>query len=183
VRPVGVLLIVASVVVGAALWFWPIHFSVLGTDVDCGAPILRVLAHDEASSTLDQAMVDECHSRARGRVILGVVLGTVLGIAGIVLTAQSRGGPSPTRVSARPGWYPDPESPGGVRWWDGVHWTARAGEPSHPSQPSEPVGGWFADPTKRYPLRWWDGTQWTAYVAGASGAEALDPDWPQPADD
>lgn len=41
-----------------------------------------------------------------------------------------------------PGWYPDPWSPAGVRWWDGQDWTAHAAAPSWaaPKGPADLVG-------------------------------------------
>jgi Protein of unknown function (DUF2510)/Domain of unknown function (DUF4190) len=36
-----------------------------------------------------------------------------------------------------PGWYPDPEQPANVRWWDGTTWTAHRAPAWHP-----PVGSW-----------------------------------------
>jgi hypothetical protein len=36
-----------------------------------------------------------------------------------------------------PGWYPDPEHPGQMRWWDGTHWRAQAAAVG-PARESEP---------------------------------------------
>lgn len=45
-------------------------------------------------------------------------------------------------MSTPPGWYPDSQQPGFVRWWDGVRWTEHA-NPVSQSQP-----GWYgAQPT------------------------------------
>jgi hypothetical protein len=177
-RPLGVLLLVISFIVGAALWFWPVQVSFVGTDLDCGAPIVRLMAHDEASNPASQALVDECHSKARGRVIAGVVLGTVIGIAGIILAALGGGREPVTPTVAGPGWYADPSDPAAVRWWDGRQWTAKGVVGQSP--PGAPGNGWFPDPSTRYQLRWWDGQQWTAHVSSENGP-TLDPEWrPEP---
>ena len=31
-------------------------------------------------------------------------------------------------------WYPDPQSPGHVRWWDGTNWTEHVSVPANPMQ-------------------------------------------------
>jgi len=38
-----------------------------------------------------------------------------------------------------PGWYPDPQTPGGERWWDGSAWTGHVSDPivPDPATPAE----------------------------------------------
>jgi hypothetical protein len=42
-----------------------------------------------------------------------------------------------TNATPPPGWYPDPEQPANVRWWDGTTWTVHRAPVWQP-----PVGAW-----------------------------------------
>lgn len=58
-----------------------------------------------------------------------------------------------------PGWYPDAQTPGAERWWDGVQWTAN----------QRPVGGMVAPPRQMSPS---DEKTW-AVIAHLSALAAL----------
>lgn len=51
-----------------------------------------------------------------------------------------------------PGWYPDPSTPGGQRWWDGTQWTshqqAPAAAPAQGYAAAPPVTGYGVAPAR-----------------------------------
>lgn len=67
----------------------------------------------------------------------------------------------PPQQPPPPGWYPDPESPGAERWWDGVQWTAN----------QRPAGGVVVAPQPPRPMNQSDEKTW-ACIAHLSALAA-----------
>jgi uncharacterized Tic20 family protein len=68
-----------------------------------------------------------------------------------------------------PGWYPDPNAPGGQRWWDGAQWT------SHTSQPQSPAPMTASAPATSESRNWAMAAHLSALVGLVVGFSFLGP--------
>jgi hypothetical protein len=72
------------------------------------------------------------------------------------------------------GWYEDPDSSAGSRYWNGERWTAETR--GQPPDSDEAPPGYYAGSTSSEPARYWDGADWTDRTSEfTSGALAR---WP-----
>ncbi len=86
---------------------------------------------------------------------------------------------------ATAGWYPDPENPGYVAYFDGQAWVYDA-EPSTPlnqpapDQPLAPfptfAAGWYPDPDDSLHVRYFDGQKWVNQIAPINPPRTPAPD-------
>ncbi|HEX7134096.1 MAG TPA: DUF2510 domain-containing protein [Iamia sp.] len=62
-----------------------------------------------------------------GPIVWAVLVGLVVVTSVVVASraGRTRAAPAPALARTAPGWYPDPLSPGGHRYWDGQAWTHR----------------------------------------------------------
>lgn len=67
-----------------------------------------------------------------------------------------------------PGWYPDPERPGAIRWWDGRTWAAAVPLPTGPTDALPDVGDLLSDAFRRA-LRHWRATAILGVVTAGAG--------------
>jgi hypothetical protein len=95
----------------AVLFLVPTSVTVFGTMGSCGAPIVRVLSHDESSDSTGQSLLNECRSQSWPHVIAGGAVAVIFTIGGILMLAL--GGELRPRYGPQnpPGW-----------WWDGHQW-------------------------------------------------------------
>ncbi|WP_168928633.1 DUF2510 domain-containing protein [Sinomonas albida] len=92
-------------------------------------------------------------------------------------------------VAAGPGWYPAPDRPGQVRWWDGRMWSAyyqpmymRGAVGRSPLRQGAPIYGWAIWLVTLLPyvafaleLAWYPTFQYRTVVSGGRQVQMLDP--------
>jgi hypothetical protein len=109
-RPLGALLIVVGLAFSAGAWLAPTEVRVLGTSASCGMPIVRLYQDESASSAMEVALLKQCVSQSSDRFVLGLVVGGILGTAGLMIMVYSGRGkrPNPASLASYQGSGPPP---------------------------------------------------------------------------
>ncbi|WP_034715934.1 hypothetical protein [Intrasporangium chromatireducens] len=87
-RQLGLLIIALAAVVMLALTLLPTHLTVVGSEISCGMPSVRVALYLGASdvSLLSRA----CYAESLPRVLLGAAVAVIGVLAGLAVSASRR---------------------------------------------------------------------------------------------
>jgi len=142
---------------------------------ECPPVAFSVDPYKESSdlSNLNSGVLFRCHPNQRlfggiGVFTAGVVLALVAANSGTAasfspgMQGSSRSLQGPPAFSQLPvaNWYPDPDNPSGMRYWDGVQWTdqrtvARAQGPQSQAVPNQPYPGQGPEKGPVSGQSWW----------------------------
>lgn len=78
------ILLLVGLTVAIMLVVWPTSLSAAGTELDCGAPIIRVFRHRTSTDVASDAIAAHCRARSEDRVTIGVVVGGAFVTAGFI---------------------------------------------------------------------------------------------------
>ena len=78
------ILVLLGLTVAIMMVAWPTSLSTAGTELDCGAPIIRVFRHRTSTDVASDAIAAHCRAQSEDRVTIGVVVGGAFITAGSI---------------------------------------------------------------------------------------------------